>query len=1580
MRKRLFVLVIISLVSLGLVSIALAAAGSATITADKFAPKIVYTTQRSEPAPIEPSSTYHFIDHADQPRAPTGESAWDSYWVGAPTVISDSGQLRMWYTGWGPVEAGIGEASSADGISWTRSPLNPVLTPGLEAAVFKEGPADYKMWFGGNDFLSIYRATSSDGLAWTVDPAPAFEASSVDGTFDRDSVEDAFVIMDGGGTYRLFYTGGNTDTGVYQIGTATSPDGLAWTRVATPVLPPGDPGDWDEIHTMDPMVILDGGTFKMWYSAFDSSNARRIGYATSSNGVDWTKYASNPVFEPDPGQWDDGSVGNHAVVFNGDYHMWYTSNGRIGYVTSTDGIDWTRFLAAPVLEPGSSLYAEVNYAHDWVNAGTDPFEPVVITYTGAGGSIATVSGQADEGGWFSSDYGSWDPGRPNIAPGDMVVVAAAGLTAAIDPIGSIEGALDVDENTIVGSIHAPWFSPTPLIVRCEVWIENGPPGIEIPDIDADGGSYSCDFDDVGWDLQPGQTVAVRYVEPDGDTVINIFETPTLRVNYAHDWVEGSYEAGHTIWITLTNATGEVKATASGVSGPIPWWGDQSGFSTDYNLAWTPSRPDLQELDWVYAAFDDGFASSVRIGQITGDPDVNADTISGTITAPWFTEPLQGDCGVWIENGPGTGFQEPVDPNGGSYFCDFGALFWDLVPGQDVGVGYREPDGDQVYNVFREPAPELRVWIWGQGRPASGGNMALWVGYQNNGNAPDEGAYISATLEGGLTYLSDTSGLPHSGDGTPGNPLVWQLPAPLQPSMFQTRFEVFVHVDAAEGEMVEGDAYIGSDMPYYQGDQGAKYSHWEDQVVAFTPDLSVNKWAWTGDPVPGSTYVYAVTVCNFNENAAGSLPVILTDTLPVSVTLQSWWAGHGGWEEVSSSDHELVVSRPSVPGGWCGDVFLRVLLDENAWPGMSLFNTADVATSGDTSPGNNTITIENGVGTPRDNLWVSKDWVNGQFVPGGEIYYSFNFGNGGNLPVENVLVTSTLPENTTFVRAWTWTPYGEVDYPPDVITSDHLVWDAGVLENGFNRNVNLTLRIDDDAPVGSLLTHTVDINRLPLEDRYDDNRITWVDPLNDYGPNLWVNKQNYNWEWEGRLWYEIRVANRGNTWLDDFWITDTYPVSTTLTDWWVNHGPWITATEDVGNRQIAFWVDGLNPGETASIGFHLDLDGDIIGQEGLLFPNQVDAPLEGDVYPADNHDQVTARTGPDVYIEKQLSGGVPEPGELVTYTVSFGNANLWPWDGDPNYGSHITDTLPEGMTFITATWAGGYPWVPELVDGNTVVWQAGTMWNNSHWEFDLVVQLDEGLQGGDVLTNTIEMYGDSPDDIEPNWENNVFELPLTVLAPVFEVGKTFESSLVAGMPVRYDLSLANVGNQTATGIALVDVIPEGVTFGGSDGGYSAGRVTWEIASLAPGGSAAGWFTGTLTCEAGVEVVNEEYNVASSDQGVTTPDGSPVSFTTLAPEIQVSFQASETNVGVGQSVSFTAEAATDGTPLSYAWDFGDSETGSGTQVEHAFAAPGSYPVELVVTDGCGFTSSYSLTVVVEPQGVYLPLVLNLHNTAP
>jgi PKD repeat protein len=57
--------------------------------------------------------------------------------------------------------------------------------------------------------------------------------------------------------------------------------------------------------------------------------------------------------------------------------------------------------------------------------------------------------------------------------------------------------------------------------------------------------------------------------------------------------------------------------------------------------------------------------------------------------------------------------------------------------------------------------------------------------------------------------------------------------------------------------------------------------------------------------------------------------------------------------------------------------------------------------------------------------------------------------------------------------------------------------------------------------------------------------------------------------------------------------------------------------------------------------------------------------------------------------------------------------------------------------------------------------------------------------------------------------------------------------------------------------------------------------------------------------------------------------------------------------------------DNDALTYAWNFGDGATGTGVNVSHAYAAAGTYTVQLIVTDPLGLADTVTTTATVKSQ---------------
>ncbi|MDB5105136.1 MAG: laminin 2 [Fibrobacteres bacterium] len=270
----------------------------------------------------------------------------------APSVVVHKGKYHMYYTRKSAAsKETLGHAVSDDGVAWS---LVDSVCLGLsttstrfdskklgQASLISEGDT-LKMWYwgGGPHGGNIGMAWSLDGKDWTRVDGPATDMSVYDLAMDGNgspAIACPNVIKDGSG-YKMWYSRvkvvGSSIS--YVIQHASSPDGVAWTKVAGPgaggaVVETGSADKFDGAMAFFSSVVKDGSTYRMWYCGADTAGDLMTGYATSTDGIAWTKV---------PGTLPKGALfagATATVMKSGDgFKMWYM--GEVGFNYATSGL------------------------------------------------------------------------------------------------------------------------------------------------------------------------------------------------------------------------------------------------------------------------------------------------------------------------------------------------------------------------------------------------------------------------------------------------------------------------------------------------------------------------------------------------------------------------------------------------------------------------------------------------------------------------------------------------------------------------------------------------------------------------------------------------------------------------------------------------------------------------------------------------------------------------------------------------------------------------------------------------------------------------------------------------------------------------------------------------------------------------------------------------------------------------------------------------------------------------------------------------------------------------------------------
>ena len=123
----------------------------------------------------------------------------------------------------------------------------------------------------------------------------------------------------------------------YHIKYAESADGVSWRATDRVCI---DYRDSTETAIGRPCVCKDGDVYKMWYCA--RGEAYRLGYAESSDGLDWERMDEDVELGGSTEGWDS-EMQAYPFVFDhaNERHLLYNGNGYgatgIGHATLSNG-------------------------------------------------------------------------------------------------------------------------------------------------------------------------------------------------------------------------------------------------------------------------------------------------------------------------------------------------------------------------------------------------------------------------------------------------------------------------------------------------------------------------------------------------------------------------------------------------------------------------------------------------------------------------------------------------------------------------------------------------------------------------------------------------------------------------------------------------------------------------------------------------------------------------------------------------------------------------------------------------------------------------------------------------------------------------------------------------------------------------------------------------------------------------------------------------------------------------------------------------------------------------------------------
>lgn len=510
-------------------------------------------------------------------------------------------------------------------------------------------------------------------------------------------------------------------------------------------------------------------------------------------------------------------------------------------------------------------------------------------------------------------------------------------------------------------------------------------------------------------------------------------------------------------------------------------------------------------------------------------------------------------------------------------------------------------------------------------------------------------------------------------------------------------------------------------------------------------------------VVSATNTYTTTFGNSGQLTATN--VIITDTIPANTL----YIGGPAW--TNRGNGVFTYNAGMLAPGQSGSIAFTIFISDT-YPGGPLTNTVQIGYDGsqgpDGDPANNIFSdIDNVLPSGPDLLVLKSDGRSAVFA-GDLLTYTIAYNNVGGSTATNVMLTETLPANTSFVGPTDWNFVGGATYTRSI----------GNVSPSQSSSVQFVVRVNDSAPVGPI-TNTVRIGASNESSLLTGNNVaTDVDTVTTTRIDLQVSvNDGVSTPKAGQLLtYTINYANVGTS------AASSAVLNATLSPGLIFAG---TGWAALGGGLYQRNLGNVAAGASGSVTLIAQVSSTV--SPGTFVSNTVTIDFAGlDANPADNtSSDVDYIDPPHLVLQKDDGVAVVQPGQSLTYIFTYRNVG-----STMANNIVLTETPPSSFVVI-----GSNPgWSPV---GSAYVRSLPALAPGAVASTTFSLQVSPSTSNGALITNTARISADQATVSSDNASTDV-DVVSTTGGPDIRILGASVGRAPLGQPTPVVITLTNAG--------------------------------------------------------------------------------------------------------------------------------------------------------------------------------------------